>query len=111
MASHFILSLPTLKHLISDPESLANMAPGRDIYAGWTDWESLGPSPDFFKAFPYYIMGFDNEGRVGKDFQLLQFFFTMPSLLVTYCSLHNGIWDMGLSGIDLTSFGNTLSLN
>ena len=62
-------SLPTLEHLIADPESLATMAPERDIYADWTDWERWEPSPDLLKAFPYYIMGFDNEGRVGKDFQ------------------------------------------
>ena len=30
------------------------------------DWQSWKPSPDVAEAFPYYRMGYDYEGLVGK---------------------------------------------
>ena len=33
---------------------------------GWKDWETWQASPDIIQDFPYYRMGYDNEGRVGK---------------------------------------------
>ena len=68
-ASLSVFSLPMEQgDLMIDPEVLPYpvTTPGPDKYANWTDWEDWTPAQDVLKAFPWYRMGYDNDGLVGR---------------------------------------------
>ena len=65
--SSFASCLALEEESIIDPELLkGETTQVPDKFTGWTDWEEWTPSPDLVKAFPYYRMGYDNDGLVGR---------------------------------------------
>ena len=55
------------QEVILDPDDLTQeTTPGPETYADWTDWETWVPPADVVKAFPYYKMGYDNDGLSSK---------------------------------------------
>ena len=86
---------------IVDPETLTDQVttPSPSKNVDWNDWETWTPSPEISKAFPYYRMGYDNDGIVGEYFYKSPVILWGIKLYFSLLSLRLGFWKMGLSGL------------